>query len=368
LQNGYLEAIQLSICTDRSRPAEVIECYTFTFTYSSSSGKSGHDVSSITVSTNSHELLFVGDAQKSFNAAIKGLLKFIRGLPQLPRKRALPLVKSTLLTKTGRRNLGLNLFYTDNCPPSYEPQGFSSCIDDDLYFPGMPGLARKSTKPSRLVVGAHRIGVVVSHVDSEEGQDQLRVIPQNVDYPTKRSRLDEYNVTSEEIIIHHVDPSSQSLPVSLQPPARNNMMASPAAPSTQTRHDIQTKEALQQMQRSSSKPKDLIPTQNLFKADDVDSEDSNNPADQSYMNAICSSTPDALSRKRMIVPAKMAELMIHVRAVQQRCTVGDRVFDQDALDKYEIKRKVTQNVIKCECRDNSDDDGGIMVCYATSIG
>lgn len=86
LQNGYLEAIQLSICADSSRPSEILECYTFTITYSSSSGQTGRNVSSVTVSPGPQTAFFVGDAQKSFNAAIKCLLKLIRGLPQLPRK------------------------------------------------------------------------------------------------------------------------------------------------------------------------------------------------------------------------------------------------------------------------------------------
>lgn len=86
LQSGYLEAIQLSICADSRRPSEVMECYTFTFTYNSSSGQINRDVSTITVSPGSDAVFLVGDAQKSFNAAIKGLLKLIHGLPQLPRE------------------------------------------------------------------------------------------------------------------------------------------------------------------------------------------------------------------------------------------------------------------------------------------
>jgi HORMA domain len=86
LQTGYLEAIQLSICADSSRPSEIVECYTFTVTYTSSSGQTGRNVSSITVSPDPHTAFFVGDAQKSFNTAIKGLLRLIRGLPQLPRE------------------------------------------------------------------------------------------------------------------------------------------------------------------------------------------------------------------------------------------------------------------------------------------
>ena len=86
LQNGYLEAIQLSICADSNRPSEIVECYTFTVTYCSSPGQPSRNVSGITVSPDTQTAFLVNDAQKSFNAAIKGLLRSIRGLPQLPRE------------------------------------------------------------------------------------------------------------------------------------------------------------------------------------------------------------------------------------------------------------------------------------------
>ncbi len=365
LRSGYLEAVQISICADSSRPSEVVECYTFTFTYSSSSGQGGRDVSSITVSPGSHTLFFVGDAQKSFNAAIKGLLKLIRGLPRLPRGSISLCVPDIVLIRSGRRNLGMNLFYTDDCPASYEPRGFTSCIEDDLCFPGGPRLVRKSMKTSRLVAGAHRIGVAISHVDSAEDQGLLRVVPEDVDYSTKCSRLDEYKVTSTAITIQNADLSSQPLPLSSRSEAAGKLKASPPAPSTQTRDDVQTKEALQQMQRSSSRPTDLMPTQSLVNAGDVDAgdvdaEDGNNP-DQSLSNAMLNTTYDEPPRERMIVPAKMAELIIHARALQERYSLHDRPFDQEALDSFEIKRKAPVNATKCECLDDSEE--GTMVCH-----
>jgi HORMA domain len=85
LEKEYLEVIQISICADSNCPSEVIECYTFAFTYGSSSLRSGRGVS-VTISPGSSTVFFVGDAQKSFNAAIKGFLKRISNLPQLPRE------------------------------------------------------------------------------------------------------------------------------------------------------------------------------------------------------------------------------------------------------------------------------------------
>lgn len=255
--------------------------------------------------------------------------------------------------------MGLNLFYTDDCPASYEPQGFTSCTDDDLYFPSGRGLARKSEKTSRFLTGAYRTGVVISHVDSTEHRGSMLVIPEGMGYSTKFSRLDEYKVTSEESTTHNANLPSQSLPMPSQPLASSGIMASPAAPSTQTRVDIQTKEALQEMQRSSSRPQGLLPTQSLVDPDDTDAEDSGAP-DQSLETAFQKAEELLDDEKRMIVPKKMAELFVHAKAIQQRCSESDRVFDQTSLDGYRIKRKEESSIVKCECKDGSS--WGTMVC------
>jgi hypothetical protein len=191
-----------------------------------------------------------------------------------------------MLTKPGRRSLGLNLFYTDDCPDSYEPQGFTRCIDEDLYFPTDDSITRKSKKSSRFLAGAHRAGVVVSHVDAADDRYALRALPQTMDYSTKRSRLDEYTATNEVSISYNTNPNSPSLPVPSQPLVPSGIMASPAAPSSPTGDDLLTKEALQRMQRSSSRPQGLMPTQSLVGADammagggaDEDSYDENSDA------------------------------------------------------------------------------------------
>jgi hypothetical protein len=264
------------------------------------------------------------------------------------------------LIRAGRRNLGLNLFYTDDCPASFEPLGFTSCIDDHLSFPGDQGLARKSEEGSILVAGAHRIGVVLSHVASAEGEEQLYVIPKDVNYSLKRSRLDEYMVSTEEAASPNVTASSQPFHVSSPPLPPTDAMASPAAPSTQTRDDIATRDALQQMQRSSSRPGELIPTQTLVDANDLDADDSSLP-DQSYSNALHSHNQAGKRPQRVILRTKVAELIIHVRAVLERCPTSDRIFDQRALDNCKIKRKVQSDMVNCECMDNKNR--GTMVCH-----
>jgi meiosis-specific protein len=263
--------------------------------------------------------------------------------------------------RKGHRNLGLNLFYTDDTPASYEPHGFTNCVHGNLHFPGDPTLTRVSKKTSGLVAGAHQIGVVVSHVDSvADGEEVLHIIPETLTYSVKRSRLDEYSSPSRAATVDSTHSPSQHLPIFSQPLPANNIMASPAAPSTQIRRDMQTKEALQRMQRSSPRPKELIPTQSLVNADDVDAEDSV-PPNQSYSHAIANSTQTIGRRDRMIVPAKMAELLVHVKAAQDRGLVDDGTFDQGDLNKYKITRNKQPGDIKCECGDYGL--GGLMVCH-----
>jgi hypothetical protein len=174
-----------------------------------------------------------------------------------------------ILTESGQRSLGLNLFYTDDCPDSYEPQGFMRSVDEALYFPSNDRITRKSKKSSPFSAGAYRAKVAISHVDARDAQCALRVIPEIMDYPTKRSRLDEYKGPSQHSTTSFIDaPNSPPLPLPFYPPLlSSDIMASPAAPSSPTRDDIQTKEALQQMQRSSSRPQGLLPTQSLRDVD-----------------------------------------------------------------------------------------------------
>ena len=256
--------------------------------------------------------------------------------------------------------MGLNLFYTNNCPASFEPHGFTGCTDDNLYFPDGEGLITRTEKTSSLVAGAHRVGVVVSHVDSTEDEDGLEFIPEDINYSMKRSRLNEYKVLTKDTTIPTAISYSQPLTASFQQLPAPCMMASPAVLSTQTREDIKTKKALQQMQRSSLRPGELIPTQAFVSPDeDLDAEESNLP-DQSYSNALRNYTQAGCRPARMVARSKIAELIIHVKEVHERFSHLGHTFDQDALKRYEIRRMVQPDRIKCECI--GDLDQGTMVC------
>jgi hypothetical protein len=360
LEKGYLEAIQLAICTDSSRPTEVLECYTFAFTYARLRGHSSREVSSISISPSCQNLVLVGDARKNFNTAIKGLLKSIRGLPQLPRQYLLLATPRYACSfRPGRRHVGLSLFYTTDCPSPYEPTGFSSCTDDALYFPDDHSLARESEDLSDLTTGAHCINLVVSYVRSKADDVKLRLIPEHIEYTNKRSRLDEYKKPNDRTTSQGTRPLAQPLLMSSQPLCSDSMIPSAIANSTQTREDIETRKALQQMQCSSPRPNELTATQSLAIGHDADSEGSR-PGDQSRITPLPIFPQTATRREKKIIPRKMAELITQAKVMQKRSPVDHPLFDPQALESCEIKRIRQSSAINCECMDVVKE--GVMVC------
>ncbi len=98
-----------------------------------------------------------------------------------------------------------------------------------------------------------------------------------------------------------------------------------------------------------------MPTQSLLHSDDTDAEDSDG-AEQPSNNSIQKDTRREEFRQSVLVPRKMAELIVHVKAVQQSCPANDQLFDQDALDKLKIIRKEDCDGVKCECTNNKATD------------
>lgn len=189
----------------------------------------------------------------------------------------------------------------------------------------------------------------------------MQVIPEDIEYINKRSRLDEYKVSTEQIFIPSPELSPQQAPLSSQPLLPSSIVPSAKPPSTQTREDIQTREALQQMQRSSSRPRDLIATQTLANESNADSGDFR-VVEHSLTDPNLDDCQPLARRERMVVASKMAELIVHVKTLQNRCSTNDLPFDQEALDHCEVRRTRRSTKIRCECMDDVEE--GVMVCCA----
>lgn len=258
--------------------------------------------------------------------------------------------------------MGLNLFYTDGCPASYEPHGFRGCTDDDLHFAGGRDLATKTKKTSSLVAGAHHVGVVVTHVNRTD-LGGLNVIPEDIDYFWKRSRLGQYKVVTQGTTIPTATSSSQPSAVQSQPSAAADILASPAGPSTQTREDMETRGALQQMLPSSSNPTGLIPTQTIVAADEDDDDEESDFSYQIYDNAF--RLYHEAKPGRVLVRSKMAELVLHARVIQGRSSL--EIFDPSELKRGVIKRAQEQSTktIKCECWDNREQGREVGAAYGS---
>ncbi|KAI9932699.1 DNA binding protein [Aspergillus wentii] len=98
LSKNVLEAVQLTILVDKDTPDHVVESYTFSFRYIKGTGDMGSRLESLSLDP------------------VGRLITLSAFLPTLPNK----------------RNLGIHLFYTDDCPPEYEPPGFAVAPSDTI--------------------------------------------------------------------------------------------------------------------------------------------------------------------------------------------------------------------------------------------
>lgn len=97
-----------------------------------------------------------------------------------------------------------------------------------------------------------------------------------------------------------------------------------------------------------------MPTQSLLHPDDTD-EDSD-VAEQLPDKSMQKHTRPDDFKQSMLVPTKMAELIVHAKAVQQRCPANDQLFDAALLDKHEIRRIESTDEVKCECAKKTATD------------
>jgi meiosis-specific protein len=140
LKKKYLAALQLVIYTDPDKPEEILESYTFSFSYTQATSK---DAASRSVTMN----LAIDDSvattfESSKNAAkqmMRRLIYITEDLDQLPGRSPSHsksphsfIFHADLLVES--RIVSMRLFYTDDCPSDYEPQGFANYDGDSPYF------------------------------------------------------------------------------------------------------------------------------------------------------------------------------------------------------------------------------------------
>ncbi|EYE91024.1 putative meiosis specific protein Hop1 [Aspergillus ruber CBS 135680] len=236
LGKNYLEAIQLTVLVDKDEPQNVLETYTFSFKYTGARG----DVNSRLESLSLDPVGCIAD-MKSAQTARTGLEMIVRRLITL---------SAFLPTLPNKRNLGIHLFYTEDCPPEYEPPGFAKSTNDTFKYPFNENWQRETQSCGTMNSRCHAVGLNVTSLKwtgpDSEGSEALPRIPLQIEYNDKVRREADIELANEEI-------SSLTL-------SRNES-------SLEATQDIAERQKLQMMiptQVSSYPDSDLVPTQPIY--------------------------------------------------------------------------------------------------------
>jgi hypothetical protein len=271
---------------------------------------------------------YVAGAQKSFRKAIRNLLVLCQQLPALPRRGSLEtwdnLLRLTHLL-IGRRSLGVNLLYNPSCPVLYEPPGFTGLPDTNTC--SFVDNSTATDDVGKFHVGYYEVAVAASHATlADQKAAELSHVPQttNQDDSTR-------------------DATSCRL------------------------EDLTTRRQLQAMQRSSSVPSNLIPTQMEHAPRGTQT------ASQSGLSAAIPqkhgsgiSVDLSPRRQRNVSPTKMAELIVQAWGLEAHNQSYTYVMDMDHLRKNnKIKRLNPGGSISCECGSNHKENA--MVCCAQAF-
>ncbi|KAF3490534.1 uncharacterized protein GIQ15_00051 [Arthroderma uncinatum] len=246
LEKNVLEAVQLTVFVDKENPSHVLESYTFSFNYTRGVHELSRGLETVSLETTgrSTEVKTFRTAKLGLEMIIRRLITLSTFLPILPNKRFLE----------------IHLFYTQDCPKEYEPQGFKSTTHDHIVYPRDDVWKKETQSCGVMDSGCHSVGLKVtalkcSREDGDDGDDiGGRQIPDTLEYTERTER-------GHEIGIEDEGPSS---PVMTKGQGENSSQESAQGQeSTQTRQDAITKNMLQKMVRLElpSPDSELIPTQ-----------------------------------------------------------------------------------------------------------
>lgn len=250
LKKNVLEAVQLTVLVDKDMPTNVLESYTFTFKYTGGPG----DMSSRLESLSLHPVGCVAD-MKTAQSARMGLEMIVRRLITL---------SAFLPNLPNKRNLGIHLFYTENCPPGYEPPGFSVAADHTIKYPLNDNWMKESQSCGIMDSGYHTVGLKVTSLKwtgPDPGSSELQPeIPPQIEYKDAVPRESDIGLAQEDNM--QADLRSEQTGASFEERTQTIQ--------TQERQDISAKQRLQEMipAASPSQDSDLIPTQ-LFNANSI---------------------------------------------------------------------------------------------------
>ncbi|EEQ30460.1 conserved hypothetical protein [Microsporum canis CBS 113480] len=181
LERNVLEAIQLTVFVDKQNPSHVLESYTFSFNYTEGvqALKRGLEAVSLETTVHSTEVKTFRTAKQGLEMIIRRLITLSTFLPILPNKRFLE----------------IHLFYTDNCPRQYEPQGFKPTAHSDILYPRDDVWKKETQSCGVMDSGCHRVGLKVTSLkcSHEDDNDEAvgRQIPPTLEYSERAERGNE---------------------------------------------------------------------------------------------------------------------------------------------------------------------------------
>ncbi|KAJ1717398.1 meiosis specific protein Hop1 [Aspergillus flavus] len=248
LRKNILEAIQLTILVDKDAPQNVLESYTFSFKYAGGSG----NVDSCLESLSIDPVDYVADMRSAQSARV-GLETIVRRLITL----------STFLpTLPNKRNLGVNLFYTENCPSDYEPPGFTTANNDTIKYPLNENWRKETQSCGTMNSGWHTVGLRVTSLKwtgpDPEGSEVLPTVPSDIEYTDEVPRADDIGFVYEPSNLRRTEAGNDHLALDQSLTYRDDSSFQEA---TQDIADRQKLQNMMQTKGSSYSDSDLIPTQ-----------------------------------------------------------------------------------------------------------
>jgi meiosis-specific protein HOP1 len=139
LEKNVLAAIQFAIFLDKDNPEDIAESYTFSFKYQGDLGHGTRRLSGMGMAGPSGQSITLRSARDKLQGFLRSLCAITSLLPALPGMTNLWKTSFMSLITNGysheaERYLTIRLYYTDDCPPEYEPPGFKKCESNSMYF------------------------------------------------------------------------------------------------------------------------------------------------------------------------------------------------------------------------------------------
>ncbi|KNG84254.1 putative meiosis specific protein Hop1 [Aspergillus nomiae NRRL 13137] len=254
LRKNILEAIQLTILVDKDAPQNVLESYTFSFKYAKGSRNVDHCLESLSIDP----VGYVADMRSAQSARV-GLETIVRRLITL--STFLPILPN-------KRNLGVNLFYTEDCPSDYEPPGFTMANNDTIRYPLNENWRKETQSCGTMNSGWHTVGLRVTSLKwtgpDPEGSETLPTVPSQIEYTDEVSRADDIGFAEEPSDLRRIE-AGNGVDSDDHLALDRSLTYHDDSSFQETTQDIADRRKLQNMMQtqasSSYSDSDLIPTQ-----------------------------------------------------------------------------------------------------------